>query len=157
MLGVVFSGLSIIPTSILADIVDYDTAVSGEERAGIYMAALSLVMKLGLALGVGIAFGFLDIVGFDAAATTHTAQDAWVIRVAFCGIGSALLVPAIPILWKFPITKKIQRQLQRTIEANANNIKQDSENNGCAELGNHQDSSALSTQSSATVLLPDNS
>ena len=156
ILGVVFSSLAILPTAILADIVDYDTAISGEERAGAYMAALSLAMKLGLALGVGLAYGFLGMVGFDAAADNHTAQDAWVIKVAFCGISSALLIPAIPILWKFPITKKVQLQLRRAIEANANN-KKDSKNDGFAELGNHQKSPELFTQSMPTDLLSDNS
>ena len=157
LMGVIFSGLYILPPSILADIVDYDTAASGEERAGIYMAALNLIMKLGLALGVGVAYGFLDVVGFDAAAASHTAQDAWLTRVAFCGISSVLLIPAIPMLWKFPITKKVQQELRRTIEANANNSKQDSENNGSPKLDNHQENPALSAQSSATALLPDNS
>lgn len=148
IIGVAFSGLYIFPPSILADIVDYDTAASGEERAGIYMAALNLVMKLGLALGVGIAYGFLDMVGFNAAAASHTAQDVWVIRVAFCGISAVLLIPAIPILLKFPITKNVQQQLLRTIEVNAKNGKQYDNSNNIVRL---------STKSTPTSLLPDKS
>lgn len=155
-MGVVFSCVYIFPPSILADIVDHDTASSGEERAGMYMAALNLTFKLGLALGVGIAYGFLDIAGFDAAAATHTAQDVILIRVAFFGVGSLLLIPAIPLLWKFPITKKVQRELRRTIEANANNKRQDSENNNLTELENSQKKSALVTQAPVAASLPDN-
>ena len=154
--GVGFACTYVFETSILADIVDYDTAITGEERTGTYMATLNLIFKLGLALGVGIAYGFLDIVGFDPAASAHTVNDVLKIRVAGCVLTSILLIPAIFLLWKFPITKKVQRELRRTIEANANNIKQDSEDNGFTKLGNHQESPALSTQSSATVLLPDN-
>ena len=146
VLGFVFSCVYILPTSILADIVDYETATSGEERAGIYMAALNLVMKLGLALGVGIAYGFLDITGFDAAATTHIAYDRFVIKTAYFGITSLLLIPAIFMLWKFPITKKVQRELRRKIEANAKNIKRDPKSS-CTQLA---------SKPMVTPLLPDN-
>ena len=146
VLGVVFSCLLILPASILADIVDYDTAKSGEERTGIYMATLNLVFKLGLALGVGVAYGFLDIIGFDAAAATHTAYDVLVIRIAFSGINSVLLIPAILILWKFPITKKVQQELRQKIRINAKNSKRDPKSNF----------TQLSTKPMATPLLPDN-
>ncbi|MCT2532101.1 MFS transporter [SAR92 clade bacterium H231] len=146
VLGVVFSCLLILPASILADIVDYDTARSGEERTGIYMAALNLVFKLGLALGVGVAYGFLDIIGFDAAAATHTAYDVLVIRITFSGINSVLLIPAILILWKFPITKKVQQELRQKIRINAKNSKRDPKSNF----------TQLSTKPMATPLLPDN-
>ena len=145
VVGIGFSTLFILPTSILADIVDYDTAASGEERAGIYMAALNLIFKLGLALGVGIAYGFLDLVGFDAAAVTHTAQDALVVRIAFSGISPLLLIPAILILWKFPITKQVQRELRREIEANAKSRKQ----------GPADHRKGLSPKSTIGPLLPD--
>lgn len=119
VLGVAFSALFILPTSIVADIVDFDTVKCGEERAGIYIASYNLTTKFGLALGVGIAYGFLGMAGFDAAAA-HTTQDIWIIRIAFSGISSVLLIPAISILWKFPITKTVQRELRRNIEANTN-------------------------------------
>ena len=117
------------------------------------MAALNLTFKLGLALGVGIAYGFLDIAGFDASAASQTAHDAWIIKIAFCGISAVLLIPAIPILWKFPITKEVQRQLRRQIEGNAknNNLENDR-----SKLTNLQQSARLPTQTSA-YLLPDKS
>ena len=130
ILGVAFSALFILPTSIVADIVDFDTVNFGEERAGIYIAAYNLTTKLGLALGVGVAYGFLSMVGFDAAATSHTAQDAWLVRATFSGISAVLLIPAIPFLWKFPITKKVQRQLRHKINSNANKGKRAAETTG---------------------------
>lgn len=157
MMGVVFSGVFILPPSILADIVDHDTAGSGEERAGIYMAALNLTFKLGLALGVGIAYGFLDIAGFDAAAATHTARDVTLIRIAFFGISSVLLIPAIPILWKFPITKTVQRELRRKIEENISNVAESSDKeNGNKSISAHQKNKEIRNNNSVTTLLPDN-
>ena len=117
ILGMAFSCLYILPTSILADIVDYDTAATGEEQAGIYIAVLNLVMKLGLALGVGIAYGFLDLAGYDPSAEVRGVDDVMTLRVAGYGITSVLLIPAIILLRKFPITKKVQQQLRKKIDA----------------------------------------
>ena len=115
ILGLAFSCLYILPTSILADIVDYDTATTGEEQAGIYIAALNLVMKLGLALGVGIAYGFLGLAGYDPSAEAQGVHDVMILRVAGYGITSVLLIPAIILLKTFPITKKVQQQLRKKI------------------------------------------
>jgi len=157
--GITFACAYIFITSILADIVDFDTAVSGEERTGIYMAALNLVMKFGLALGVGLAYGFLDIVGFDPAAATHTAEDVFKIRLVGYGPTSALLIPAFYILWKFPITKTVQRELRRQIEANAGNTRQSSEKKTRSNDKTFSDqpkNKELHSSTSLNSLLPDN-
>lgn len=154
--GIGFACTYVFEPSILADIVDYDTVASGEERTGIYMAALNLIMKFGLALGVGVAYGFLEIVGFDPAATTHTTHDVLMIRVAGYGLTSALLIPAIFILWKFPITKKVQRELRRQIEANATNTKHNPKQGSDKVLTDQQENGNLQSSSSVTALLPEN-
>ena len=146
IMGVALSGVYILPPSIIADIVDYDTVTSGGRRAGVYMAAVNLVMKLGLALGVGVGYGFLDVVGFDAAASEHTAHDAWLIRIAFCGISSVLLIPAIPLLLKFPITKEVQLELRRRIEAAAKKSKNQPDPYTFVKIGNGQNKSHKSRQ-----------
>lgn len=147
LMGVICSGMYIFPPSILADIIDYDTVKSGEERAGIYMAALNLVFKLGLALGVGIAYGFLGIAGFDASAPSHTADDVLVIRMAFFGISPVLLIPAIYLLCKFPITKKVQQELRRKISAQLDSSKVCSKNSATVEV----------STASVAAILPGNS
>ncbi len=48
-----------LPPSIQADVVDVDTAASGEQRSGLYFRALALAQKAALALAVGIAFPLL--------------------------------------------------------------------------------------------------
>ncbi|MEL6435661.1 MAG: MFS transporter, partial [Pseudomonadota bacterium] len=55
-----------IPPAIQADVIDVDTATSGEQRSGLYFAAWSLATKMSLALGVGVAFPLLGVFGFQA-------------------------------------------------------------------------------------------
>lgn len=156
IVGVTFSCSLVLSTSILADIVDYDTESSGEERAGIYMALFNLAIKVSLAVGVGLAYGFLDIIGFDPAAATHTTEDIFKIRLTACVPTSALLIPAALIIWKFPITKSVQRELRRKIENNAVNSKQGDDTTHPNQLKNPQHTSALSHKSPVTTLLTDN-
>src|SRR5690606_13294685 len=75
-----------LPPAIQADVIDYDTARSGEQRSGLYFAAWGLATKLSLALGVGLVFPVLAWSGFDtaggqaipqAALTTLSALYAW--------------------------------------------------------------------------------
>lgn len=126
--GVTFACAYIFASSVLADVVDYDTASSGEERTGVHMALYTLIWKVGLALGVGLAYGLLDIVGFDPAATHSTAGDVLKIRLIACIPTSLLLIPAAIILWNFPITKKVQKELRQKIDARANPSQHDSDN-----------------------------
>ena len=56
-----------LPSAIQADVIDVDTARSGEQRSGLYFATWSLSTKLSLALGVGIIFPLLGLFGFDPA------------------------------------------------------------------------------------------
>ncbi len=46
----------VLPASLQADVIDVDTAATGEERSGLYLAVWGLATKLALALAVGIAF-----------------------------------------------------------------------------------------------------
>ena len=109
-----------IPPAIQADVIDVDTAASGEQRSGVYFAAWSLATKLSLALAVGIAFPLLDRVGFQAGGgpgQDATALSALVVIYALVPV--ALKLGAIAIMWTFPLDEARQAALRRTIEASA--------------------------------------
>ncbi|MEI8144719.1 MAG: MFS transporter, partial [Alphaproteobacteria bacterium] len=62
----------VLPASLQADVIDVDTARSGEQRSGLYLAVWGLATKLALALAVGIAFPILGASGFDPQAGLKT-------------------------------------------------------------------------------------
>ena len=105
---------------------------------------------------MGLAYGFLEVVGFDPAAATHTAEDILKIRLTACLPTSALLIPAALILWKFPITKSVQQELRRKIDTNAGSSKKIIDNSHPYGLKNTQAKPPLSNNSPASSLLPDN-
>ncbi len=106
-----------LPTSIQADVIDVDTAASGEQRSGLYFAAWSLATKLSLALGVGIVFPLLAYFGFDPAPGARNGPEALNALVAiYVVLPIALKVAAIALMWNFPLDEAGQTELRAGIE-----------------------------------------
>ncbi|PHP68023.1 MFS transporter [Zhengella mangrovi] len=106
-----------LPPSIQADVIDADTAVSGEQRSGIYFAAWSLATKLSLAAGVGIAFPLLALAGFDPQAGAGNAPGAMLaLAVLYAWVPVALKLVAIALMWSFPFDETAQRAARTAIE-----------------------------------------
>ncbi len=105
-----------LPAAIQADVIDVDTAASGEQRSGLYFAAWSLATKLSLALAVGLAFPLLQFFGFEAGGD----NDAWALTalaVTYAWVPVALKLAAIGLMWNFPLDETTQRGLRSRIEA----------------------------------------
>ena len=115
--GIAYASITILPTSVLADIVDCGEAADGERRSGAYAAIYYLVTKIGLALGVGLAFGLLDLVHYDPAATSHGAADRLNIRLLGFGLPSLLYFGALLLYLKHPITRQVQKRLRAQIDS----------------------------------------
>lgn len=122
--GLAFSSAFIFPTSILADIIDFDSAHNRVERAGFFMAAYNLTLKLGLAIGVGIAYGYLELIGYDPTLVVHNASDIFNLRAGFSGISILVLIPVFVLWWKFPLDRKVQEKLRAIIENRSRPIEQ---------------------------------
>lgn len=114
-LGVAHSVLLALPTSIVADIVDHGDLTSGKRRAGAYVAAYSLTAKLGLALGVGLAFSLLALVNFVPSAAHHSAENVSHIRLLAFGLPALLQVPAAFLFFSHPITRQKHADIQQGI------------------------------------------
>lgn len=105
-----------LPAAINADMVDWDEAVNGQRRAGLFFALWGTVSKLSYAMAVGLAFPLLQGFGFDANASnaaSATRALAWLYG-APC-IAFKLL--AIGLMWRFPITEAVHRRHRSMIRA----------------------------------------
>lgn len=115
--GIATGPLVIVPPSMLADIVDHGELASGERRPGAYVAIFNLIMKIGLALGVGFSFGLLDIFSFKPNAASFTEADAWNIKLIGFALPAILSVPAILILLKYPLNRQRHHDLRAALAA----------------------------------------
>ncbi|WPZ36878.1 MFS transporter [Thalassobaculum sp. OXR-137] len=103
-----------LPSAIQADVVDVDTAQGGGRRTGLYFAFWGMATKMALALAVGIAFGLLDVAGFDAAGTNG---DGALLALAllYAGLPVLLKAVAIGLMWRFPLDRDAQGHLRAEI------------------------------------------
>lgn len=109
-----------LPPAIQADVIDVDTASSGEQRSGFYFAAWSLATKLALALGVGIVFPLLALFGFEPGAGAGNSPTALSALVgAYVALPIAFKAAAIAIMWNFPLDEAEQGRLRSAIERRA--------------------------------------
>lgn len=123
IMGVGNSTLWVVPTSIIADAVDYGAFKGSSDESGIYMAAYNIVLKITQALSIGIAYPLLQFFGFNPAEDAQNSAEA---LVALNNISSYLpalvIIPAILLLWKYPITEARQNQIRRILEKRKNRI-----------------------------------
>ena len=115
--GLAYASITILPTSVLADIVDHGDVASGERRSGAYTATYYLVGKIGLALGVGLAFGLLKLVHYDPTVAVHSAVDKFNVRLLGFGLPSLLYFGALLLYLRHPITRRVQQKLRCTIDS----------------------------------------
>lgn len=107
-----------IPPAIQADVIDVDTASSGEQRSGLYFATWGLATKLSLALAVGLAFPLLDLFGFEAGAgPDQGTTPLMALAVIYALVPVCLKLAAICLMWRFPLDEARQAALRQTIEA----------------------------------------
>ncbi|GLK57594.1 Na+/melibiose symporter-like transporter [Methylopila capsulata] len=108
-----------LPPSIQADVIDVDTAASGEQRSGLYLAAWGLATKLALAAAVGLAFPVLAATGFDPAAGLREPLGLTTLAWLYGGLPVALKLLAVGLMWNFPLDEASQKELRARIEAAA--------------------------------------
>lgn len=106
-----------LPPSIQADVIDSDTAASGDQRSGFYFAAWGLATKLSLAAGAGLVFPLLSLFGFDPAAGAGNAPDAlFALAALYAWLPVLLKLAAIALMWNFPIDETTQSLLRRDLQ-----------------------------------------
>lgn len=108
----------VLPPAIQADVIDYDTANSGEQRSGLYFAAWGLATKLSLALSVGLVFPILAWSGFDTAGGPAVPETALAtLSLLYAWLPILPKVAAIAVMWNFPLGEDAQRSLRLRIES----------------------------------------
>lgn len=109
----------VLPASLQADVIDVDTARTGEQRSGVYLALWSLATKLALAISAGIAFPLLAWSGFDPAAGASSPGGLAMLAFLYAGAPVVLKLAAIALMWNFPLGPAEHAALRQEIEAAA--------------------------------------
>lgn len=117
--GSSIGALAALPQSMAADIVDYDTRTSGQQRAGAYFAIGGIIAKTAAALGVQIATLLAVLGGFDQLAdpehTTNTWGSLLWLACLYSVIPALFKFVAMPLLWHWPLTEEMLAEVQQEI------------------------------------------
>ncbi len=103
-----------LPPAMQADVIDLDTLNHGEARAGLFFAAWTMAQKSGNALSVGLAFGVLGLIGFDAVGVNDAAHLR-ALAVLYCLVPVILKLAAIALVWSFPIDAPEQARIRAAL------------------------------------------
>jgi glycoside/pentoside/hexuronide:cation symporter, GPH family len=113
--GFCFGALDLLPSAMLADAADVDTAISRKYRAGLLFAMAGVVTNFGQAVGQGVSLNALSWVGYHAAGETG-ADALAAIRVLYALVPSAVLGIAMLIAWRYSLTAARHARLRAALE-----------------------------------------
>ncbi len=115
--GFLGAAFAVVPTSMLADIADFDTLESGEDRAAWYFAVWSFIVKVGSSVGPAFAFALLALVGYEASeGAENTAGGILGLRMLYAfGPAVGMAICAL-IAWNYPITRERHREIRQQLE-----------------------------------------
>lgn len=112
--GFCFGGLQFLPVAMLADVVDVDTARSGEQRAGSYFAILGFSEKLAIAIGTGASLNIVGLLGFNPSGGVDASTAAGVtsLRLVYCLGPIVFYGLALKLIWAYPLTPERHARLR---------------------------------------------
>lgn len=114
--GFCFGSLQLLPSAMIADVVDVDSARSGKSPQGLYYAAAGVALKLGMALGQGLSLNLLAVVGYQAAGGSSASALSW-LSLFYCIPAAALFLIALPLVWRYPLTSARHKKIRAKFDA----------------------------------------
>jgi glycoside/pentoside/hexuronide:cation symporter, GPH family len=112
------AGFWVLYGSIGADVIDYDELESGERREGAFNSCGSWIMKVGMALGIGLSGYILGATGFDAKLEgAQTEHALTMIRLYLAAIPVIGLMIAFIALKRFGLTEASMHEIRQQLEA----------------------------------------
>ena len=117
VLAMGIGGMQFLPRAIMADVLDHDRLESSQERAGLYYAFLTTTLKVGLGVGIALAFFLADLGGFDPSVARAPGEGAQSVRY-ITGVSSVVLgLACLVAIWRFPLGREAQAALRRSLQS----------------------------------------
>lgn len=116
--GFCFGSLQLLPSAMVADVVDIDTLRTGQKRQGLFYAVTGVVLKLGMALGQGLSLNLLQVAGFDPGGANGPEVLRW-LSIFYCVAPCFFFAVALWLVWGYPLTAARHRRIQDRLNGRA--------------------------------------
>lgn len=112
--GLGFGAAAFLPRAIMADVIDKDELLGGRQRAATFYALLTMTLKVGMAVSIGVSYWCLSNIGFDTSSLTGSYEAEGVRAVYTVGILLAN-IPILLLMWNFPLGYAQQAQIRERL------------------------------------------
>ena len=114
--GAAFSAPVVIARSMAADVVEYQAARSGENRAGIYYSLLTSAYKIGSSLAFGIGYFVLGRVAGFKPGTVNSPDALHGLLLVFCVLPFILYGLAALVASRYTLTRAMQQDISKSLD-----------------------------------------
>jgi GPH family glycoside/pentoside/hexuronide:cation symporter len=115
--GLGFGATLLLPASMLADTLDYETWRSGTRREGLLLGVWGVVMKASAAVGAGVALPLLGWAGYVSGAASQSPEAVQAIRLLYCAVPCVCYAAALAIAARYPIDADEHARIVRELAA----------------------------------------
>jgi glycoside/pentoside/hexuronide:cation symporter, GPH family len=114
--GIPTGAIMFLGAAMIADLVDVDTAQTGEERTALYFAFMNLAVKFAIILGLGLGTMLPAAAGFQPSDAIHSPESLLALKAVYAFVCPILAIPAIWLILKYPITADVHADILRQIK-----------------------------------------
>jgi GPH family glycoside/pentoside/hexuronide:cation symporter len=99
----------------VADVVDFDEAVGGVHREGLYFGVWRMGSKIARAAGLALTGVLLDVIGFVGGATVQTEAAGFGLAIAFGPVVGTLFTLSAIVWLCVPLNADLQRRVRKVV------------------------------------------
>jgi GPH family glycoside/pentoside/hexuronide:cation symporter len=112
--GIGFGATLALPSSIQADVIDYDELLTCQRREGQYVGLWNISKKLAAAVGVGAGLAVLGWAGYQPN-VEQSERVVFTLRCLYAGVPSIFNLVAFVIALAYPIDSVIHHKIRRAV------------------------------------------
>lgn len=106
----------VVPWSMLPDVIELDELKTGQRREGVFYAFMTLLQKVGLAVGIFLVGQSLELAGFVAATPgeplpTQPESALFAIRIAIGPLPTVCLILGLVLAYFYPLTREVHAEI----------------------------------------------
>lgn len=115
--GIGFGATWAIPSSLQADVLDYDELLSGERREGLLLGVWCILKKLAPALPVGIALPVMKAAGWAENGADQSEHAFFALKVLYAIVPTVATAIAFAIALRYPIDREAHARIRESLAA----------------------------------------